>query len=112
MDYLIPSLQVIVAVSVLFVWTFRYHNVVKEFKQFNLPDLTRNMVGAIKIGLATLLITGLYYPNLVFAAAAGMGICMGAAQYYHFTAKNKLLQRLPSFLLLIACILILVETAP
>lgn len=112
MNYLIPSLQVVVAVSVLFVWTFRHHNVVKEFKQFNLPDLTRDLVGAFKIALATLLLAGLYYPGLVFASAAGMGICMGAAQWFHFSARNKLFQRLPSFLLLIACLIIVLETAP
>ena len=112
MDYLTPSLQVIVAVSVLYVWTFRYHNVIKEFKQFNLPDLTRNIVGAAKIALATSLLLGLCYPELVFPAAAGMGVFMGAAQYFHFSARNKLLQRLPSFLFLIACIIMALETTP
>jgi hypothetical protein len=112
MDYLTPSLQVIVAVSVLYVWTFRNPNVIKEFKQFNLPDLTRNIVGTAKIALATLLLVGLCYPELVFPAASGMAVFMGAAQYFHFSVRNKLLQRLPSFLFLIACILIALETTP
>jgi hypothetical protein len=33
--------QLIVAVSVLVVWVFRFDNIVKEFKQYELSDLTR-----------------------------------------------------------------------
>ena len=45
-----------VAISVVYVWVFRYHNVLKEFEQFGLGDTTRNLVGASKIVLATLLV--------------------------------------------------------
>ena len=52
MESLINLAQIVVALSVLFVWTLRFHNVLKEFKQFGLSDLTRNLVGATKISLA------------------------------------------------------------
>ena len=55
-DLLIIS-QLIVAISVLFVWVFRFHNVEKEFKQFGLSITIRSAVGASKIALATLLKT-------------------------------------------------------
>ena len=37
--------QLVVAFSVFFVWTLRYDNVVKEFKEFGYSDLLRNFVG-------------------------------------------------------------------
>ena len=47
--------QVVIALSVAFVWIVRLPNVVKEFHEYGLPDLVRNTVGAAKICLATLL---------------------------------------------------------
>ena len=41
--------QLIVAISVLFVWIFRFHNVEKEFKQFGLSVTIRSAVGTAKI---------------------------------------------------------------
>ena len=56
MDNLSAIAQLIVAISVSTVWIFRFENIVKEFKQFGLSDLTRNLVGATKISLSTLLV--------------------------------------------------------
>jgi hypothetical protein len=64
MEVLSVIAQLIVAVSVLVVWVFRFDNIVKEFKQYELSDLTRMIVGATKIS-ATLLIVGIWYPSLV-----------------------------------------------
>ena len=64
-DLLIIS-QLIVAISVLFVWVFRFHNVEKEFKQFGLSVTIRSAVGAAKIALATLLLVGICQPCYVF----------------------------------------------
>jgi hypothetical protein len=48
MEVLSVIAQLIVAVSVLVVWVFRFDNIVKEFKQYELSDLTRMIVGATK----------------------------------------------------------------
>lgn len=106
MEDLISLAQVIVAVSVLFVWTFRYHNVIKEFQDFGLNDLTRNLVGASKISLATLLVVGIWYPSLVLVPSILMGLFMIVAQYFHFKTGNPFIKHLPSLLLLILCIVI------
>jgi hypothetical protein len=45
MEVLSVIAQLIVAVSVLVVWVFRFDNIVKEFKQYELSDLTRMIVG-------------------------------------------------------------------
>lgn len=99
-------LQLIVAVSVIYVWIFRMHNIIKEFKQFGLSDLTRSAVGATKIALSTLLIVGVWYPSLVLIPSVIMGLIMVAAQYFHFKISNPFLKHLPSFILLVLCIII------
>ena len=53
MEKLLILSQLVLGLSVAFVWIFRYEHVVKEFKQFGLNDLTRNFVGAAKIAMAT-----------------------------------------------------------
>jgi hypothetical protein len=106
MENLTHLSQIIVAISVVYVWTFRFHNVLKEFEQFGLSDLTRNMVGATKIALATLLVAGIWYPSLVFIPAVIMGLLMIGAQYFHFKINNPFIKHLPSLILLILSIFI------
>jgi hypothetical protein len=92
--------QLVIAISVGFVWIFRFDNIVKEFKQYDLPNLTRNIVGASKIVLSTLLITGIWFPVLVFIPALLMAFLMVCAQFFHFKVKNPWVKHLPSLLLL------------
>lgn len=106
MENLLSLAQLVVALSVAYVWIFRYDNVVKEFKQFGLNELTRNIVGASKIALATLLVAGIWYPSLVQISSVLMGLFMIAAQYFHFKIKNPFSKHLPSLLLLMLCAII------
>lgn len=106
MEHLLHAAQLVLALSVAFVWIFRYHNVVKEFTQFGLGDVTRNAVGATKIALATLLVAGIWYPALVQISALLMGLLMLSAQYFHFKIKNSFIKHLPSLLLLVLSVLI------
>ena len=101
MENLVNLLQIIVAASVVYVWTFRFHNVVKEFEQFGLSDLTRNIVGATKISLATLLVVGIWYYSLVLIPSILMGLFMIGAQYFHFKISNPYIKHLPSLILLV-----------
>ena len=107
MENLVKLVQITVAISVAYVWVFRFHNVIKEFKQFGLSDLTRNFVGATKISLATLLVVGIWYSPLVFFPSILMGVFMIAAQYFHFKAKNPFIKHLPSLILLGLCVFII-----
>lgn len=107
-NILLNIAQIAVGLSVLFVWIVRYDNVVKEFNQFGLSDLTRNFVGASKIALATLLIAGIWYSPLVLVPSIIMGVFMIAAQYFHFKIKNPFIKHLPSLILLILCAFIAV----
>lgn len=98
--------QVIVALSIAYVWIFRFDNIVKEFKQYGLSDLTRTMVGAAKIALSTLLVAGIWYPDLVLIPALLIALLMLSAQYFHFKVRNPWQKYMPSLFLLILCLFI------
>jgi hypothetical protein len=93
--------QLIIALSVSYVWVFRFDNIVAEFKQYGLSDLTRNVIGATKITLATLLIIGIWFPQVVFIPALLMAFLMASAQFFHFKVKNPWSKHLPSLFLLV-----------
>jgi hypothetical protein len=103
--------QIVIAISVAYVWIFRFDIIVIEFKQFGLSDLIRNIVGASKIALATLLITGIWFPALVFIPALVMAFLMICAQFFHFKAKNPWLKHIPSLLLLALSLFIAISAS-
>ena len=82
--------QIIIAVSVINVWVFRYDNIVEEFVQYGLSNLIRNIVGATKISLSTLLIVGIFYEKVVLASSLLMAFLMICAQIAHISVKNPL----------------------
>jgi len=106
MENLSMIAQLIVAVSIVIVWVFRFDNIVKEFNQYGLSDLTRTMVGSTKIILATLLAAGIWYPSLVLIPALLMAFLMLSAQYFHFKVNNPWHKRMPSLFLLLLCLFI------
>lgn len=106
MKNLVILSQVIVAVSIIIVWVFRFDNIVKEFKQYGLSDLVRNMVGATKIALSTLLIAGIWYPSLVLVPAIIMAFLMVCAQVAHFKVHNPWQKHFPSLILLLLSLFI------
>ncbi|AMR34647.1 hypothetical protein A0256_22220 [Mucilaginibacter sp. PAMC 26640] len=93
--------QLTIAASIAYVWIFRYDNIVKEFEQYGISSLVRNMVGAAKIALSTLLVAGIWYPALVLIPALLMAGLMACAQAAHFKVKNPLLKFIPSAILLL-----------
>lgn len=101
MESLAVAAQIVVAVSVVYVWVFRFDNIVKEFREYGLPDLFRTMVGAAKIALSTLLIAGIWYPSLVLVPALAMAALMAGAQVSHFRVKHAFPAFLPSLALLL-----------
>lgn len=105
----VAAAQLAIALSVYFVWVARLSNVEREFREYHLPDLVRNLVGAIKIAAATLLVAGLWFPALVFPAAVTMGGFMVCAQYFHFKVRHPVAKYVPSFVLLVLCVYVAVS---
>ena len=102
--------QLIIAASIIYVWVFRFDNIIVEFKQYQLNDLIRSAVGAAKIILATLIVTGIWYPALVFIPSLMMGFLMLSAQYFHFKVKNPFQKHLPSLILLVLCLFLVLTS--
>ena len=98
--------QVIVALSIAYVWIFRFDNIVKEFNQYGLSDLTRSVVGSAKIALSALLVAGIWYPDLVLIPSLLIAFLMLSAQYFHFKVSNPWRKHIPSLLLLILSLFI------
>ena len=98
--------QVIVALSIVYVWIFRFDNIVKEFNQYGLSDLTRSIVGSSKIALSTLLVAGIWHSDLVLIPALLIAFLMLSAQYFHFKMGNPWQKHIPSVLLLILSLFI------
>ena len=98
--------QLIVSASIIVVWVFRYDNIVSEFKQYGLPDLVRNMVGASKIALSTILVLGVFYEVPVGEASLLIALLMVCAQACHVKVKNPLKKYVPSALLLLLCLFV------
>jgi hypothetical protein len=103
--------KVVIASSILVVWVFRFDNIVKEFKQYELSDLMRTIVGASKIILATLLVVSIWHEEYVVLSAAAMGFLMIVAQYFHFKVKNPWQKHIPSLFLLTLCIYLIYQNA-
>jgi hypothetical protein len=110
MEDLTKLIQMTLSISVAYVWVFRFHNVLTEFKKFGLSDLTRNFVGATKISLATMLVVGIWYSSLVFIPSVIMGLFMIAAQYFHFKTRSPFIKHLPSLILLILCAFVALQS--
>jgi preprotein translocase subunit SecY len=98
--------QLIIAVSIIIVWVFRYDNIVTEFQQYGLSDMMRNIVGASKITLATILALGVWYEVPVVIASLGMAFLMVCAQAFHVKVKNPFIKFVPSALLLLLSLFI------
>jgi hypothetical protein len=106
MENFIVLSQIIIAISILIVWVFRYDNIVIEFKQYGISNLLRNIVGASKICLATILVMGIWHSEYLFAASTIMAFLMLCAQVFHFRAKNNWIKFMPSLSLLILSLFI------
>ena len=106
MENILILSQIVVAFSVLIVWVVRYENIVVEFEHYQLSALTRNLVGALKISLSTILVLGIWYNELLFFSSLIMAFLMICAQYFHFKFKNPVRKFIPSFLLLLISLFI------
>lgn len=93
--------QLVIAISVIFVWVFRFENIEREFREYGLPDVVRNAVGASKIAAATLLLAGLWYPALIFVPAVVMAVFMLGAQIAHARVRHAPQKYAASFALLL-----------
>jgi hypothetical protein len=104
MDMIHQLAKVFIPVAIFFVWVIRYDNIVKEFKQFDLPNWLRDLVGILKLSFA-LMIAGSNEP-LVKLGAIGIAVLMVAALITHLKVKNPPQKMLPASVLLALSLII------
>tara|TARA_B110000908_G_C10176490_1_gene413487 strand:- start:477 stop:821 length:345 start_codon:yes stop_codon:yes gene_type:complete len=110
MEKILILSQLVVAISVIIVWVFRRDNIIVEFEQYGISDIIRNVVGALKISLATILILGIWYPQFLTLSSLSMAFLMICAQYFHIKVKNPFNKFIPSFCLLLLCLFIALKS--
>ena len=123
MDYLIILLQVIVGLSILNVWIVQNKKatrwrggeattIVEEFQVYGLPVWSVYVIGALKVILAILLLAGIWYAELKFPAAVGLGVLLAGSVSMHLKVGDPLIKSLPAGLFLVMCLMIAFDSYP
>ena len=97
---LLLSMKILVATSIFFVWVVRYDNILKEFREFGLPDWLRDLTGILKMTFAAMLLFGSLNNSLNLIGSGGIATLMLAAQGTHLRSGTQAFRRLPSLVLL------------
>ncbi len=101
MHMLTICLQALVAASVFFVWVVRYANIIQEFKQLQLPDWLRDLVGILKLTFSLMLLIGIERGPIAVLGGVGLATLMGAALLTHLRVGSPPFKMLPSATLLL-----------
>lgn len=112
MNYLIIALKLIVGLSILNVWIFRFgqstqwrggsaETMKEEFQAYGLPEWFMYLIGGAKIVLALVLLASIYYNGLAPYGAYGIAILMLGAIVMHIKIKDPLKKSLPAFIFLV-----------
>lgn len=104
MEFISDLGKIFVPVAIFFVWVVRYDNIVKEFKQYSLPDWTRDFVGILKLSFALMIATSDGY--LLKVGTGGIAALMLAALFMHIKIKNPPQKMLPALTLMILSLVI------
>ncbi|MEX0598890.1 MAG: DoxX family protein [Candidatus Paceibacterota bacterium] len=112
MELIKIAIQIIIAVSIFNVWVLRFRkptrwrggtakSMKEEFETYGLPLWFMNLIGFLKLSLATLLIVGIFLPDLVKLAAIGMACLMLGAVVMHIKVKDPVMKLFPAFTFLV-----------
>jgi len=119
MEYISIIAQIIIALGIFNVWIVRYNkptgwrggesgNMKEEFATYGLPGWSVNVIGALKILLAVLLIAAIWIPALANPSAIGMAVLMLGAIAMHIKVKDSLKKSLPAFIMLALSLVVIV----
>ncbi len=116
-DQLIYIFQVVIALSVIRVWTMNFNkpsrwrgggarNMKEEFMVYGLPSWVMYSVGTLKVTFSVGLLAGLWIPELVKFSASGIAIMMFFAIIMHVKIKDPLIRSIPAITFMVLSILI------
>lgn len=106
MNTMLLAMKILVATSIYFVWVVRYDNIIKEFKEYALPDWLRDLTGILKMSFAAMLLFSTQDNGLDAIGSLGIAGLMLCAQITHFRTGTALFRRLPSLVLLTISLII------
>ncbi len=99
--------QTTAALWILNVWFLRFNkdtgyrggdatNMKEEFAEYGMPEPAMYAVGATKVGLATAMLAGLWFPKLTRPASVGLAAFMVGAIGMHIKVKDPIKRALPA----------------
>ena len=108
MEWIKWGVQLIIAIGIYNVWIVRFAKPTKwrggtatdmksEFEAYGVPVWFMMVIGFLNITLATTLIAGICFSDVVGPAALGMTALMSGAIGMHIKVKDPLMKSLPAF---------------
>jgi DoxX-like family len=107
MKVLMIIIQIGIALSLSYIWIFRYKNMIAEFKHFGLPDSLRIFTCVAKLAISTMLIVGIWYPTLITISLQCLTVLMIFALLAHAKVKNPIMKRVPAMTVLTLSLLLI-----
>ena len=111
MEYFNIALRLIVGLSILNVWLIQYNKPTQwrggkattikgEFEVYGLPIWSLYLIGFLKVLLAILLISSIWFPSLLQPAALGLALLLSGSVLMHLKVKDPVKKSFPAFLFL------------
>ncbi|WP_405412092.1 DoxX family protein [Maribacter sp. Asnod1-A12] len=121
MDYINILAKVIIFISIINVWVFRFNkktiyrggnasSMKEEFAAYGLSDTTMYIIGTLKILSALGLIVSIWFPILSLPSAGLMAILMIGAIIMHIKINDSPKQSMPAAIFLALSIVIISQT--
>lgn len=117
MKWFVIACQVVIALGLLNVWLLRTGkaspwrgggatNIHEEFAVYGLPAWAPGVVGGLKVGLALLLLAGIWLPVVTRPAAIGVAVLMVGAIAMHVKVGDAPQKSLPAAVLLVLSLVV------
>ena len=107
-DIFIEVLKIIATVAVLFVWSVRYDNIKKEFREYGLPSWFRDVIGILKISFTFMLHSSTSV--VVIIGSGGISLLMIGAMLTHLKMKSPFKKYIASVTMFSISTYILINT--
>lgn len=117
MEYVISIIKIIIGVSIINVWLFRFkkpttwrggdaENMKQEFETYGLPEWVMFVVGGLKVFLSLALLASIYFTSLEVPSAYGIAILMLGAIIVHLKVSDPIKKSLPAFTFLVLSLIV------
>ena len=105
-------IHIVIAIGIFNVWLLNFkkpskyrggnsQNMTEEFTAYGFNNWFMKLIGLLKLSLASLLITGIWFPNLIDISAFLIGCLMIGAIGFHVKINDPLIKSLPAFIMLV-----------